>query len=87
MTMMSSSSWNRCLLAFIKASSTRASITAALVVELEQAELAALAVDDAEITDDAGQQLRLARVDQVGQFALDEAAHLQRHLVEQVPER
>ena len=55
-----------------------------LVVQLEQRQLAALPVDDAEVAHDAGQQLRFARVDQVVDLALDETPHLQRHFVEQV---
>jgi hypothetical protein len=55
------------------------------VVEAEQRDPAALAVDDAQLADDAGQEQRLARVDQVGDAQLGEAAHLGRALVEQVP--
>ena len=43
-----------------------ASIASLLVVELEDRDPAALAVDDAQVGDDAGEQLRLAAVDQVG---------------------
>ena len=55
-----------------------------LVVQLEQAQLAALAVDHAQITHDAGQQLRLATVAQFTQRGTQEVAHLVLHLVEEV---
>ena len=48
--------------------------TSRLVVELEQRQPAALAVDDAQVADDAGQQLRLARVDQFVDLALGRSA-------------
>ena len=49
---------------------------AGLVVELEERQLAALAVDHAEVVHDAGQQLRLARVDQIVDLALARSAAL-----------
>ena len=57
---------------------------AGFVVQLEQRQLAALAVDNAHVGHDAGQQLRLARVEQVFNLALDKAAHLQCHFVKQM---
>jgi small basic protein len=51
---------------------------------LNKRQLAALAVDDPEIGDDAGQQLRLAGVDQFFNRAFGKTAHLQRHFVKQV---
>jgi hypothetical protein len=56
---------------------------AGLVVQLEQRQLAALAVDHAQVAHDAGQQLRLAAVNQLVNLALDKAPHLQRHLIKQ----
>ena len=55
-----------------------------LVVELEDRHAAALTVDHAQVADDAGQQLRLARVDQVGIAAAHDAPHLVGTLVEQI---
>ena len=56
----------------------------ALVVELEDRNPPALAVDDAQVADDAGQQLGLAAVQHIGIAALGELAHLGRALVEHV---
>ena len=56
----------------------------ALVVELEDRHTSALAIDDAQIADDARQQLRLARVDQVGDLAARELPHFALALVEQM---
>ena len=54
------------------------------VVELEDRHLAALAIDDAQIAHDAGQQLRLAAVDQIVDAAAHELAHLALDRVKQV---
>ena len=62
-TMTSSSSFSSSRLALSSSSLATASIGLAAVVELEDRHAAALAVDDAQVADDAGQQLRLAAVD------------------------
>ena len=54
------------------------------VIDLEQAQPPALAIDGAEVADDAGQGLGLAAVAQLGQRCAHEAAHLLFDLVEQM---
>jgi hypothetical protein len=56
----------------------------ALVVQFEDGHLAALAVDDAQVADDAGQQLRVAAVQHVSVGALGKQAHLGGVLVKHV---
>ena len=56
----------------------------AFVVDLEQAQLAALAVDHTQIADDACQQLGLAAVFEFGQGRAHKAAHFFFHLVKQM---
>ena len=56
----------------------------ALVFQPEKGKLAALAVDDAQAADDAGDELRLAAFLQAGQVAAHELAHFRPGGVEQV---
>ena len=57
---------------------------AGFVVQLEQRQFAALAVDDSEVADDAGQQLRLTRVGQRFNLPLGKTTHFECHFVKQM---